>query len=606
VVEGIVRAKQHVFGDAERRRAIPLLIHGDAAFAAQGVVSETLMLGGLKAYRTGGTVHVIVNNQVGFTTDSEDGRSTRYASDIAKIVQAPVFHVNGDDPEAAVHVAELAVRYRQQFRRDVIIDLVCYRRYGHNELDDPTFTQPLMYEAIANHPSNSVVYAARLGEAGAVSEEDVDAMRAEIRETLDKAHGAAQQLPHQHLERLGGIWEGLETAGEDWSAVTAVKPETLEAIARALVTVPEGFHWHKRLKKLMQERAAMVLEDGPIDWGCGEALAIGSLLLEDTKVRLTGQDTVRGTFSHRHAMYTDQETGEDYVPLNHLGGEQNVFQIVNSPLSELAALGFEYGYSTADPWTLVVWEAQFGDFINAAQIVIDQFLASGESKWRRMSGLVLLLPHGYEGQGPEHSSARLERFVELYAEGNIQVCNLTTPAQFFHVLRRQTKRRFRKPLIVMSPKSLLRHRLAVSRVAEFTGGGFSPVLDDREIGDRGAVRKLLICSGKVFYALLEARRGRGIEDAPIARLEQLCPFPDREIEALLSSYPNLERLVWVQEEPENMGAWRNIRHRFERHLPDGVTLAYVGREEAPSPATGSFGVHGKEEAALIDAALAPS
>jgi len=380
----------------------------------------------------------------------------------------------------------------------------------------------------------------------------------------------------------------------------------LEAIARALVTVPEGFHWHKRLKKLMAERAAMVLEDGPIDWGCGEALAIGSLLLEDTKVRLTGQDTVRGTFSHRHAVYTDQETGEDYVPLNHLGGEQNVFQIVNSPLSELAALGFEYGYSTADPWTLVVWEAQFGDFINAAQIVVDQFLASGEAKWRRMSGLVLLLPHGYEGQGPEHSSARLERFVELYAEGNIQVCNLTTPAQFFHGLRRQMKRRFRKPLIVMSPKSLLRHRLAVSRVAEFTGGAFSPVLDDGEIGDRGTVRKLLICSGKVFYTLLEARRERGIEDAPIARLEQLCPFPDREIEALLSGYPNLERLVWVQEEPENMGAWRNIRHRFERHLPDGVTLAYVGREEAPSPATGSFGVHGKEEAALIDEALAPS
>lgn len=608
VVEGIVRAKQNVFGDGERRRAIPLLMHGDAAFVAQGVVSETLMLGGLAAYRTGGTIHVIINNQVGFTTDPDEGRSTRYASDIAKIVQAPVFHVNGDDAEAVVHAAALAVGYREQFQRDVIIDLVCYRRYGHNELDDPSFTQPLMYQRIASHPSNSSVYAERLVAEGIVSEQDVEAMRTDVREALDQAHAEAQEVPEQHVEQLGGVWDGLTIAGGDRSADTAVPRPMLESIARALVTVPKGFHWHKRLKRLMDERAAMVLEDGAIDWGCGEALALGSLLLEGTKVRLTGQDTVRGTFSHRHAVYTDQQTGEPYVPLNHMREQQNVFQVVNSPLSELAALGFEYGYSIADPWTLVVWEAQFGDFINGAQIVIDEFLVSGESKWRRMSGLVLLLPHGYEGQGPDHSSARLERFMELAAEDNIQVVNPTTPAQLFHVLRRQMHRRFRKPLIIMSPKSLLRHKLAVSRVEAFTDGGFKPILDEGEIADREGVRRLLLCSGKVFYTLIEARRERrgteaGGEETAIARLEQLYPFPEAEFDALIAGYPNLAELAWVQEEPANMGAWRNLRHRIEDRLSAGCELRYVGREEAPSPATGSYGVHKEEEAALADAAL---
>jgi 2-oxoglutarate dehydrogenase E1 component len=353
----------------------------------------------------------------------------------------------------------------------------------------------------------------------------------------------------------------------------------------------------------MAERAAMVLEDRDIDWGCGEALAIGSLLLEGTKVRLAGQDTVRGTFSHRHALYTDQETGEQYVPLNHLSDEQNVFKVVNSPLSENAALGFEYGYSTADPWTLVLWEAQFGDFVNSAQVVIDQFLASGEYKWRRMSGLALLLPHGYEGQGPEHSSARLERFLELCAEDNMQVCALTTPAQLFHCLRRQMKRPFRKPLVIMTPKSLLRHKLAVSRVEEFTDGGFRPVIEDAEIADRAPVRKLLACSGKVYYTLLEARRARGIEDVGLMRVEQLYPFPAKELEAVLAGYAGLERLVWVQEEPANMGAWRNTRHRLERSLPEGVELEYAGRPAAASPATGSHHVHEMEEAALVDAAL---
>ncbi|HET6342615.1 MAG TPA: 2-oxoglutarate dehydrogenase E1 component [Gemmatimonadota bacterium] len=603
VVEGNVRAKQEIFHDTARRRAIPLLLHGDVAFTGQGVVAETLMMGGLDEYGTGGTIHVIINNQVGFTTDPEEARSTRYASDIAKIVHAPVFHVNGDDPEAAAHAARLAVGYRQTFHRDVVIDLICYRRYGHNELDDPSYTQPVMYRRIDAHPSNSAVYAARLIDDGVIGEADVEAFKEEVRSALDAAHETARESEGTEVQGLGGIWDGLSPAGEDWSAHTAVPSETLDAIAHALVTVPDGFRWHKRLKRLMEARAAMVLEDGEIDWGCGEALAVGSLLLEGTKVRLAGQDTVRGTFSHRHAVYVDQESGEHYVPLNHMTPDQNVFHVINSPLSEYAALGFEYGFSAADPWTLVMWEAQFGDFVNGAQIVIDQFLSSGEYKWQRMSGLVLLLPHGYEGQGPEHSSARLERFMELCAENNVQVVYPTTPAQLFHLLRRQIHRDFRKPLVVMSPKSLLRHKLAVSRVAELIDGGFKSVLDEGELANRGAVRRILLCSGKVYYTLLEARRERLIEDTAIARLEQLYPFPHAELSDLIAGYPNLKQLVWVQEEPENMGAWRGIRHRLERHVPSGVALRYVGRQEAASPATGSHRVHEEEEAALVDAAL---
>jgi 2-oxoglutarate dehydrogenase E1 component len=604
VVEGSVRARQNFLHDAERMRAVPLLMHGDASFAAQGVVAETFMLSGLEAYTTGGTIHVIINNQIGFTTDPEDARSTRYASDIAKIVQAPIFHVNGDDPEAVAHVATLALDYRQRFHRDVVIDLVCYRRYGHNELDDPTFTQPAMYALIQEHPSNSELYARRLIEGGVLAGDEVEVMRRDVVEAMDAARAEAREMPEQpKVPSLGRAWKGLRRAGDDWSAETAVSREALERVARALVTVPDDFHWHKRLKRLMEERAAMVLEAGDIDWGCGESLAIGSLLLDGTKVRLAGQDTVRGTFSHRHAVYYDTESGEPYVPLNHLGQEQNVFHIVNSPLSENAALGFDYGYSTADPWTLVIWEAQFGDFVNAAQVVIDQFLASGEVKWGRMTGLVLLLPHAYEGQGPEHSSARLERFLELCAERNMQVCNLTTPAQLFHALRRQMKRDFRKPLIVVSPKSLLRHRLAVSRLEEFVDGGFRPVLDEGDPLDREKVRTLILCAGKIYYTLLEARRERGIQTHAIARVEQLYPFPDPEVAALLAGYPKIERLVWVQEEPVNMGVWRNGRHRFERNVPPGVELGYVARPASASPATGSFGFHQQEEAALLDAAL---
>jgi 2-oxoglutarate dehydrogenase E1 component len=604
IVEGNVRARQNFINDTDHVRAVPLLMHGDAAFTAQGVVAETLMLSGLDAYTTGGTIHVIINNQVGFTTDPEEGRSTRYASDLAKTVQAPIFHVNGDDAEAVVHVAELALEYRQTFHRDVVIDLVCYRRYGHNELDDPTFTQPVMYALVAQHPSNSAVYAERLIGEGLVTGDQVEEMRKAVVDAVDAARGEAQGMAEQPvLPTLGRAWQGLSRAGADWGAETAVPRETLERVARAFVSVREGFRWHKRLKRLMEERAAMVLEDGLIDWGCGEALAVGSLLLEGNNVRLSGQDTVRGTFSHRHAVYFDAETGERYVPLNHVSENQKVFHVFNSPLSENAALGFEYGYSTADPWTLVIWEAQFGDFVNGAQVVIDQFIATGEYKWGRMTGLVLLLPHAYEGQGPEHSSARLERFLELCAERNMQVCNLTTPAQLFHALRRQVKRNFRKPLVVMSPKSLLRHRLAVSRLEEFASGSFKPVLDEGDDLDRGGVRTLLVCSGKIYYTLLEARRERGIESHAIARIEQLYPFPDAEMAALIREYPKLGRLVWVQEEPVNMGAWRNSRHRFERNLPPGVELSYVARPTSASPATGSFGFHQKEEQKLIEDAL---
>jgi 2-oxoglutarate dehydrogenase E1 component len=603
IVEGIVRAKQGYFHDESRERAVPLLMHGDAAFAGQGVVTETLMLGGLEAYRTGGTVHVIINNQIGFTTDPEEGRSTRYASDIAKVVQAPVFHVNGDDAEAVAHVARIAIEYRQRFHRDVFIDLVCFRRYGHNELDDPSFMHPEMYKRIDAHPSNSEVYARRLIEGGTLEEDEVQAMREELKAEVEQAQEQAKQLEKQPSVSVSGVWQGLSFGWSDEAVETSVPRETLERIARSLTTIPEGFHWHKRLERLMADRAAMVLEDGDIDWGCGEALAFGSLLLDGTKVRLAGQDTVRGTFSHRHAVYTDQETGEGYIPLNHMSAEQNKFLIINSPLSENAALGFEYGYSAADPWTLVLWEAQFGDFVNGAQVVIDQFLTSGEYKWRRMSGLTLLLPHGYEGQGPEHSSARLERFLELCAEDNMQVCALTTPAQLFHCLRRQMKRSFRKPLVIMTPKSLLRHKLAVSRVRDFTDGRFLPMIEETEIADPAAVRKLLVCAGKVYYTLFEARRERGIEDVGIVRMEQLYPFPEEEFQAVLVGYPHLERVIWVQEEPANMGAWRNTRHRFEQYLPQAVRLDYGGRPAAASPATGSHHVHEMEEKALVDAAF---
>jgi 2-oxoglutarate dehydrogenase E1 component len=614
VNEGIVRAKQDRLYDGARDRVVPVLMHGDAAFNGQGVVSETLGLSELAGYRVGGTIHIIVDNQIGFTTPVSAYRFTRYASDATKIIQAPVFHVNADDPEAAVQAARLAIGFRAQFKKDAIINLVCYRRHGHNELDDPSFTQPVMYREIAAHPTALAIYRERLVADGAVPAEDAERRAKEFRELLDDAQAYARDfMPRQQVFAFGGLWKGLGWAGDDWSAETAVPRDTLGRIGEAFTRVPAGFTPHPKAARLMEARRAMVTDGVKIDWGCAEALAIGSLLLEGTPVRLSGQDSGRGTFSHRHAVLHDVENDAQYVPLDHVQDGQARFAILDSMLSEYAVLGFEFGMSLADPRRLVIWEAQFGDFANGAQIVIDQFISSSESKWQRTSGIVLLLPHGYEGQGPEHSSARLERFMQLCAEDNMQVCNFTTPAQYFHALRRQMHRKFRKPLIVMSPKSLLRHPLAVSRIEEFTTGTFRPAIDDIAVDgapeagvtlDRSRVQRLLLCSGKVYYALLAGRRERAADTTAIVRLEQLYPFPARELEAILAGYPNAKQVYWVQEEPWNMGAWHFMYRRLRRVIPEDATLTYVGRPEAASPATGSFKIHQAEEADLVQSAFA--
>ena len=604
VVLGAVRAKQDRMGDTARTHCLPVLVHGDAAFAGEGIVTETLAMAALPPYDTGGTVHIIVNNQVGFTTSPEDARTSRYPTDVARVEDAPVFHVNADDPEAAVHVIALAVEYRQRFRRDVFVDLVCFRKHGHNELDDPTFTQPVMYRKIATHPTVSRRYAERLVAEGVLDVAGVEALRGELTAAFQAAHQRARAgRPAPLLRTLGGAWEGFEWAGEDWTAETAVPRERLEQVTRSLAGLPPGFHPHRKVAALSAERVKM-LEQDRVDWGLGEALALGTLLLEGHHVRLSGQDTGRGTFSHRHAALHDAEDGRLYVPLQHLAAGQGRFELFDTPLAESAPLGFEYGYSTADPQTMVLWEAQFGDFVNVAQVYVDQFLASAESKWRRMSGLTLLLPHGYEGQGPEHSSARLERFLELCARCNLQVVNLSTPAQLFHALRRQMHRRFRKPLVIMSPKSLLRHRAAVSPVQEFTHGHFRTVIDDALVRDPGTVQGLLLASGKVCYALEEARARRPDLPAGLLRVEQLYPFPRAELDSLFRRYTNAREIRWVQEEPANMGAWRSTRHRLEAILPPGTRLRLVARKASPTPATGNYHVHVEQERALLERALA--
>jgi len=613
VIEGIVRAKQDQRGDVERTKVVPVLVHGDAAFTGQGVVFETLWLSELEGYRTGGTIHFIINNQIAFTTSPPAYRFTPYPSDVVKVIQAPIFHVNGDDPEAAVHAARLAIGFRERFKKDVVIDLVCYRRHGHNELDDPTFTQPIMYAKIAEHPTVLTRYRARVAAAGEIADAEVDRRVQDFREVMDAAQTYARDfMPRQPIYAFGGVWKGLGWAGDDWDAATAVPAERLAEVAAAFTRVPEGFTPNPKVARLLAQRAAMVSGGGPIDWACAEALALGSLLLEGIPVRMAGQDTRRGTFSQRHAVLHDVASGAEHVPLDHVRPDQGRMLILDSMLSENAVLGFELGYSFANPHVLVVWEAQFGDFANGAQVVIDQFLSSAESKWQRCSGLVLLLPHGYEGQGPEHSSARLERFLQLCAEDNMQVVNLTTPAQLFHALRRQMHRPFRKPLVVMSPKSLLRHRLAVSPLRELTDGGFRAVLDDPartgapEAGMQLVpehVTRLLLTSGKLHYTLLAARRERQADTVALVRVEQLYPFPRAAIAALLATYPNAREVGWAQEEPWNMGAWHFVYHRLRRLL-DGRPLAYVGRPEAASPATGSYKLHQAEEAELVQRAFA--
>jgi 2-oxoglutarate dehydrogenase E1 component len=602
VVEGRMRAKQRRFKDRDRKLGIPILIHGDAAFAGQGLVAETLNLSQLKGYRTGGTIHIVVNNQIGFTTAPDDSRSTRYCTDVAKMIEVPIFHVNGEDPEAVVHVGELALEFRETFGRDVVIDMVCYRRHGHNEGDEPAFTQPLMYDKIRDRPTIRELYTEHLIMTGELSVDEAETIAETFRDKMEavfkevhEGDRAAQATQHG----FSAHWSGLSPHYSFAPVETGAPREFLERVARAQVEIPKCFHLNPKMERILAARAKAMLE-GPVDWASAEALAFGTLLLEGTPVRLSGQDSRRGTFSQRHAVLVDTVTGERYIPLKNLAPEQAELCVYDSLLSEAAVLGFDYGYSLDEPHMLILWEAQFGDFANGAQVIIDQFIASAESKWGRASGLVMLLPHGYEGQGPEHSSARLERFLSLCAEDNIQVVNATTPAQYFHLLRRQVRRNFRKPLVVMTPKSLLRHKQAVSTPDELTSGRFREVLDDPAESERA--RRVVICSGKVYYDLLARREQWGkTREVALVRLEQYYPWPAEALKSALARYRQAREWVWAQEESQNMGGWTFVAPRL-RDLLD-VNVEYVGRDASASPATGSHAVHEREQAELVEAAL---
>jgi 2-oxoglutarate dehydrogenase E1 component len=612
VVLGRTRAKQTRMGDVRRHRVIPVLLHGDAAFAGQGMVAEALNLCHLAGYSTGGTIHVVVNNQIGFTTNPQEARSTLYCTDVAKMIQAPILHVNGDDPEAVVHCVKLALGFRQRFSTDVVIDMVCYRRHGHNEGDEPSFTQPLLYEKIRRTTPVRERYTEELLRQGLLQPEDTARIEADLHQQLQSALAQIKTRPPEPDEPYDprGPWSAFQRTRQPGDEPeTGVPVERLAQIAERLGVTPAGFEFHPKLQKLLDRRRKAVADGGALDWAMAELLAFGSLLVEGTPVRLSGQDSSRGTFNHRHAVLVDQRTGDEYAPLDHLAATQARFEVYDSQLSEAAVLGFEYGYSLADPTTLTLWEAQFGDFANGAQVIIDQFIAAAHAKWQRMSGLVLLLPHGYEGQGPEHSSARVERFLQLCAEDNLQVANCSTPAQYFHLLRRQMRRRFRAPLVVFTPKSLLRDPRASSPVEALTAGRFREVLGDAGVADPGAVRRVLLCTGKVGYDLLAKREERQAQraappDVAIVRLEQLYPWPDEALAAALRRYPAAERLFWVQEEPANMGAWTFVRERLQELLPAGSTLGYAGRRASASPAVGSGRIHRREQAALLEAAFA--
>ncbi len=603
VVEGKTRGVQRRRGDVNRKKVIPVLIHGDAAFRGQGVVSETFNLYMLKGYKTGGTIHIVVNNQIGFTTASKDARSTFFTTDVAKTVPAPILHVNGDDPEAVVRAIDLAFQFRQKFSYDVVVDIMCYRRLGHNETDEPSFTHPLMYKKIENHPSVIQIYGARLDKDGAFSLREQDDFRTRyvgmLRHELERARGG--YTPPATDAFAEGDWKDFKEGYTQDRVETAVPPRTLQKVGSALTTVPDGFDIHPKLRRFVAARSEALGRGEGIDWAFAESLAFGALLLEGYHVRLSGEDTARGTFSQRHSVWWDVTADKPraYVALNHIDEAQSHFSVYDSPLSEFSVLGFDYGYSLAQPRVLVLWEAQFGDFANGAQVIIDQFIAAGESKWQRASGLVMLLPHGYEGQGPDHSSAHMERYLQLCAQDNMQVCYPTTPAQYFHLLRRQMKRSFRKPLVVMTPKSLLRHKLAVSRAADLTAGTFEEVLDD----GAEAPKTLLLCTGKVFYDLLQRREAESRRDVAIVRIEQLYPWPEERIRAALTRYAGCETVRWVQEEPRNRGAWSFVSEPL-RALLDGKTLEYAGRPAGASPAAGSHKQHESELEALLDEALA--
>jgi len=604
VVEGSVRARQERRGDSTGVKVIPVLIHGDAAFAGQGVVMETLQLSQARGFSTGGTLHIVVNNQIGFTTsEPSDARSTLYCSDVAKMIEAPIFHVNADDPEAVVFVGRLALDYRMRFHKDVVIDLVCYRRHGHNEADEPAATQPLMYHAIRHHPTARQIYGRKLEAEEFLDEGQAAEMSEEYRRGLDEGRPQARAFVGTEGNVHTVDWSRHVDA--DWSEQLSARLDAsqLEALAASLTRVPEGFELHPRVARIIDDRRRMYAGDMPLDWGAAETLAYATLLAGGFHIRLTGQDSARGTFFHRHAVLHDQVSGRVHVPLEHLDDQKTRFRVTDSTLSEEAVLGFEYGFSTADPDTLVIWEGQFGDFVNGAQVVIDQFITSGEAKWGRLSGITLFLPHGYEGQGPEHSSARLERFLQLSAEMNCQVCVPSTPAQMFHLLRRQMLRALRKPLIVMTPKSLLRYKHSTSTMAELVEGQFHNLIDEQDPIPPAGVRRLVLCSGKVYYDLLEQRRADKAGDVALVRIEQLYPFPADEYQSIIDRYANAREVVWCQEEPQNQGAWYQIRHRLQAALGHNHTLHYAGRDSAAAPATGVHALHLKEQQALVQAAL---
>jgi 2-oxoglutarate dehydrogenase E1 component len=604
VVEGSVRARQERRGDALGDKVLPVQIHGDAAFAGQGVIMETLQLSQARGFCTGGSVHVIINNQVGFTTsDPHDARSTLYCSDVAKMVEAPIFHVNADDPEAVCFVTAFALEYRMKFHKDVVIDLVCYRRHGHNEADEPAATQPLMYQVIRKKPTARQLYADKLTAEGVLTAADAAAMMEQYRDGLDEGKPQARAALGLIGNKFTVDWS--EYLGADWSepVKTAVDMGRLRALGKAITSYPADWVLHPRVLAVMQARERMVSGDLALDWGAAENLAYASLVQEGYPVRLTGQDSGRGTFFHRHAVLHDQATGRRYVPLQHLATNQPTFTVTDSVLSEEAVMGFEYGFSTTEPHCLTIWEGQFGDFCNGAQVIIDQFISSGEAKWGRLSGITLFLPHGYEGQGPEHSSARLERFLQLCAEYNMQVCVPSTPAQMFHMLRRQMVRPLRKPLIVMTPKSLLRHPLSVSRLEELGTGGFNPVIDEIDDLKLSAVTRIVLCSGKVYFDLLKSRRDVKADSVAVVRLEQLYPFPSDEYEAILRKYANAREIVWCQEEPQNQGSWYQIRHRLQSKLSAKHELLYAGRAGAAAPATGISALHEQQQKSLVTTAL---
>jgi 2-oxoglutarate dehydrogenase E1 component len=606
VVEGSVRARQdrrNGSGDGETE-VLAVLVHGDAAFAGQGVVMETLNMAETRAYTTGGSIHVVVNNQIGFTTSNPfDARSTLNCTDVANMVQAPVFHVNGDDPEAVLFVTRLAIDYRMKFKRDVVIDLICYRRHGHNEADEPAVTQPAMYRYIRQHPSVRKLYAEALIAEGVVTREEEQGMDEDYQGSLKRDEIVSRPVLPDTANYLKASWDRYLVEERSPAYDSTLDAATARELAQRLLQVPEGFVLHPRAAAILDSRHKMAEGDLPMDWGFAENLAYASLLRQGYSVRISGQDVGRGTFFHRHAVLYDQETGDAYIPLRNLSQPAKHFHIYDSLLSEEGVLGFEYGYASSEPETLVIWEAQFGDFANGAQVVIDQFITSGETKWGRLCALTMLLPHGYEGQGPEHSSARLERYLQLCAEQNVQVCVPTTPAQIFHLLRRQMVRPYRKPLIVMTPKSLLRHKLAVSRLEELAEGCFQNVIGEIDAHDPAKVTRAVLCSGKVFYDILETRRKERLDHVALIRVEQLYPFPVEELTRELDSYPNLKELIWCQEEPENQGAWFQIKHRFLSLIERDILLVYAGRPMSAAPAVGQFHRHLEQQKQVVENAL---